>query len=111
MKGSTTWSRRSSKKRRARIKDPKLAEKLIPKNFGFGAKRVPLETKDYELDERDNVELVDVNETAIERLTEHGVQTADGKLREIDILVLATGFDAGTGALTRVDIADAAAAR
>jgi len=91
-------------KTRARIKDPKLAEKLIPKNFGFGAKRVPLETKYYEVYERDNVELVDVNETAIERLTEHGVQTADGKLREIDILVLATGFDAGTGALTRVDI-------
>ena len=89
---------------RARIKDPKLAEKLIPKNFGFGAKRVPLETKYYEAYERDNVELVDVNETPIECLTEHGVQTADGKLREIDILVLATGFDAGTGALTQIDI-------
>src|SRR5271166_2130105 len=91
-------------KTRARIKDPKLAEKLIPENFGFGAKRVPLETKYYEAYERDNVELVDVNETPTECLTEHGVQTADGKLREIDILVLATGFDAGTGALTRIDI-------
>uniref|UniRef100_UPI002AB77A95 flavin-containing monooxygenase n=1 Tax=Burkholderia cepacia TaxID=292 RepID=UPI002AB77A95 len=91
-------------KTRARIKDPKLAEKLIPKNFGFGAKRVPLENRYYEVYERGNVELVDVNETPIECLTEHGIQTSDGKLREIDILVLATGFDAGTGALTRIDI-------
>jgi acetone monooxygenase (methyl acetate-forming) len=89
---------------RARIKDPKLAEKLIPTHFGFGSKRVPLETNYYEVYDRDNVELVDVNETPIERLTEHGVQTADGKVHEIDILVLATGFDAGTGSLTRIDI-------
>lgn len=93
-----------TEKIRARIKDPKLAEKLIPKNFGFGAKRVPLETKYYEVYERANVELVDLTETPIECLTENGVQTVDGRLHEIDILVLATGFDAGTGALTRIDI-------
>ena len=89
---------------RARIRDPKLAEKLIPKNFGFGSKRVPLETNYYEVYERGNVELIDVNETPIQRLTESGIQTSDGKVREIDILVLATGFDAGTGSLTRMDI-------
>ena len=59
---------------------------------------MPLETKYFEAFNRDNVELVDVNETPIERLTEGGVRTADGKVREIDILVLATGFDAGAGA-------------
>src|SRR6516225_7472089 len=89
---------------RARIQDPKVAEKLIPTTYGFGTKRVPLETNYFEAFNRDNVELVDVNETPIERLTEGGVRTADGKVREIDILVLATGFDAGTGALTRIDI-------
>jgi acetone monooxygenase len=89
---------------RARIKDPKLAAKLIPTSYGFGTKRVPLETNYFEAFNRDNVELVDVNETPIERLTDRGILTADGKLREIDILVLATGFDAGTGALTRIDI-------
>jgi acetone monooxygenase len=89
---------------RARIKDPKVAEKLIPTSYGFGTKRVPLETNYFEAYNRDNVELVDVKETPIERLTERGVQTSDGKVREIDYLILATGFDAGTGALTRIDI-------
>src|SRR6476469_4486738 len=59
-------------KMRARIKDPKVAEKLIPTAYGFGTKRVPLETKYFEAFNRDNVELVDVNETPIERLTERG---------------------------------------
>ena len=89
---------------RARIKDPKVAEKLIPTSYGFGTRRVPLETNYFEAYNRDNVELVDVKEDPIERLTERGVQTADGTVHEVDILILATGFDAGTGALTRIDI-------
>ena len=91
-------------KMRARIKDPKVAEKLIPTAYGFGTRRVPLETNYFEAFNRDNVELVEVKENPIERLTERGVQTADGTVHEVDILVLATGFDAGTGALTRIDI-------
>ena len=91
-------------KMRARIKDPEVAEKLIPTSYGFGTRRVPLETNYFEAFNRDNVELVDVKENPIERLTERGVQTADGTVHEVDILVLATGFDAGTGALTRIDI-------
>ena len=89
---------------RARIKDPNVAEKLIPTAYGFGTRRVPLETNYFEAFNRDNVELVDVKENPIERLTETGVRTADGQVHEVDILVLATGFDAGTGALTRIDI-------
>jgi acetone monooxygenase len=84
--------------------DPKATEKLIPTTYGFGTKRVPLETNYFEAYNRDNVELVDVRETPIERLTERGVQTADGKVREIDYVVLATGLDAGTGVLIRIDI-------
>jgi acetone monooxygenase (methyl acetate-forming) len=91
-------------KMRARINDPKVAEKLIPTTYGFGTRRVPLETNYFEAFNRDNVELVDVKENPVERLTELGVQTADGKVHEVDILILATGFDAGTGALTRIDI-------
>jgi acetone monooxygenase len=89
---------------RARIKDPKVAEKLIATAYGFGTRRVPLETNYFEAFNRDNVELVDVKETPIERIAPHGVQTADGTVHEVDVLILATGFDAGTGALTRIDI-------
>ncbi len=88
---------------RARLKDPKVAEKLIPTDYGFGTRRVPLETKYYEAFNQDNVELVNLRETPIERITASGVKTAAAEY-ELDVLVFATGFDAGTGALTRVDI-------
>ena len=89
---------------RRRIKDPAVAKKLIPTSYGFGTRRVPLETNYFEAFNRDNVELVDLKEAPIERVTERGVLTAEGKVHEVDILILATGFDAGTGALTRIDI-------
>jgi acetone monooxygenase len=89
---------------RRRIKDPAVAKKLIPTGYGFGTRRVPLETNYFEAFNRDNVELVDLKEAPIERITERGVLTADGKVHEVDILILATGFDASTGALTRIDI-------
>jgi len=88
---------------RVRVEDPKLAEKLVPTTYGFGTRRVPLETKYYEAYNRDNVKLIDINETPIERITANGVQTSAG-LIELDMLIFATGFDAGTGALTGVDI-------
>ena len=88
---------------RARIKDPRMAEKLVPTDHGFGTRRVPLETGYFDVYNRDNVSLVDLKETPIECLTEHGVRTSGGEI-PLDILILATGFDAGTGALTAVDI-------
>jgi len=87
---------------RVRVEDPKLAEKLVPTTYGFGTRRVPLETKYYEAYNRDNVKLIDINETPIERITANGVQTSAG-LIELDMLIFATGFDAGTGALTGVE--------
>ena len=78
------------------VKGPKVAEKLIPIAYDFGTRRVPLEANYFEAINRDK-------ENPIERLTETGVQTADGRVHRLDILVLATGFDAGTGALTRID--------
>ena len=91
-------------KMRERLKDPKLCEALIPADYGFGTHRVPLEQKFLEAFHRDNVEIVSVKSNPIERVTSAGIQTADGTVHELDVIILATGFDAGTGALTRIDI-------
>jgi len=88
---------------RARIKDPAVAEKVVPRSYGFGTYRVPLETGYYDVYNRDNVELVDVHDTPIERFTEKGL-VVDGREYELDVVILATGFDAGTGSLTRMGI-------
>jgi cation diffusion facilitator CzcD-associated flavoprotein CzcO len=92
-----------AKKIRQRVKNPQVADKLIPKDHGFGTRRVPLESGYFEAYNRDNVSLVDLNETPIERITPHGVKTRD-KEYEFDILVYATGFDGVTGAFDRIDI-------
>jgi len=88
---------------RQRVKDPVVAEKLIPRDHPFGSKRIPLETGYYDAFNRDNVLLVDVREAPIERITSKGVKTTE-KEYEFDIIIYATGFDAVTGSLTRMDI-------
>ena len=92
-----------AKKIRQRVKDPKVADKLIPKNHGFGTRRVPLESGYFEVFNQDNVELVDVNETPIERITPTGIKTS-AREYEFDMIIYATGFDAITGAFDRIDI-------
>ena len=87
---------------RERVDDPVIAEKLIPKDHGFGVQRVPLETRYYETYNRPNVSLVDLQETPIERITPTGIQTSDQHY-EFDLIVYATGFDAMTGAFDRID--------
>jgi cation diffusion facilitator CzcD-associated flavoprotein CzcO len=88
---------------RARINDPAVAEKLIPKNHGFGTRRVPLESGYYEVFNRPNTRLVDLQETPIECVTERGIRTSDQE-HDLDIIVYATGFDAITGSFNAVDI-------
>lgn len=88
---------------RRRVNDPAVAEKLIPRDHGFGVQRVPLETYYYEAYNRDNVHLVDISETPIERITETGIRTSAGD-HAFDIIVYATGFDAITGAFDHIDI-------
>ena len=88
---------------RARVKDPVLAEKLVPKDHVIHSKRLPLETNYYETFERDNVELVDLRETPIECLTERGIRTTDREY-EFDVIIYATGFDSVTGPFRRIDI-------
>ncbi len=88
---------------RRRVNDPKVAEKLIPRDHGFGVQRLPLETKYLEAYNRDNVHLVDLRETPLVRVTETGLRTSERDY-EFDIIVYATGFDAITGAFDRIDI-------
>jgi len=92
-----------AKKIRARVKDPEVAEKLIPKDHGFGTRRVPQETNYYEVYNQPNVELVSLIEEPIERITPTGIRT-DRREFEFDLIVYATGFDAITGSLDRIDI-------
>ena len=88
---------------RQRVKDQKVAEKLIPKDHGFGTRRVPMETKYYEAYNQPNVQLVDIKETPIERITATGIKTTAGSY-DFDIIIYATGFDAITGSFDRIDI-------
>jgi cation diffusion facilitator CzcD-associated flavoprotein CzcO len=88
---------------RERVGDPELAELLCPYDYPLATKRMCVDTGYYEAFKRPNVRLVSVKETPIEEITERGVRVA-GEEHELDVLVLATGFDAMTGALLRVDI-------
>jgi cation diffusion facilitator CzcD-associated flavoprotein CzcO len=92
-----------ARKIRQRVNDPAVAEKLVPKNHGFGTRRVPLESGYYEVYNQPNVELVDINQTPIERITPTGIRTSDREY-EFDIIIYATGFDAVTGSYDRIDI-------
>ena len=95
---------------RQRVKDPVVAELLIPKDHGFGVQRVPMETGYFETYNRDNVTLVDGATTPIVRVTPTGIETSEEAF-EFDVIVYATGFDAFTGAFDHIDIQGANGAR
>ena len=97
------WCEFIAEKIRSIVVDPDSAEKLIPKDHRFAEKRPPFVTGYYEVFNKPNVSLVDLEQTPIVRMTEGGIETADGE-RQFDIVVWATGFDFGTGALTRMGI-------
>lgn len=88
---------------RAQIDDPELADKLIPQDWGFGLYRVPLENGYYEAYNRDNVHLVDVSASPISGFYDRGL-IVDGQEYELDAVIFATGFDAGTGSLAKMNI-------
>lgn len=85
------------------VEDPETAELLCPKDYPFVGKRPPLGHFYYEAFNRENVQLVDVSEEPISRITAKGVQVGDTEY-EADVLIFATGFDAATGSITRIDI-------
>jgi cation diffusion facilitator CzcD-associated flavoprotein CzcO len=97
------WCAFIADKIRSIVKDPETAESLIPRDHGYGGKRPPYVTGYYETFNKPNVHLVDLKATPMVRLTESGIETAE-KLEEFDVIVWATGFDFGTGALNQMGI-------
>ncbi len=98
-----TLSRFVADKIRQRVDDPRVADKLIPTNHGFGTRRVPMETNYYEVYNQANVELVDLRDTPIEQITATGIRTSDQE-RQFDVVIYATGFDPVTGAFDKIDV-------
>ena len=87
----------------ALVKNPAVAAKLSPRDHPIGTKRICVDDDYYSTFNRDNVRLVDIRETPIEAITETGVQTSADAFT-FDSIILATGFDAMTGALLRIAI-------
>ena len=84
------------------VHDPEVADTLSPDNV-IGCKRLCLDTEYYETYNLPHVKLVDINKDPIERLSARGVQTNSTEY-ELDVVIFATGFDAMTGTLLRIDI-------
>lgn len=85
------------------VRDPAVAEKLVPKDYPFAAKRLCVDTGYYATFNRENVTLIDLRSTPIKGMTPSGLNTSDASF-EVDSIVFATGFDAMTGALANIDI-------
>jgi cation diffusion facilitator CzcD-associated flavoprotein CzcO len=87
---------------RSTVRDPKVAAMLTP-NHVIGCKRLIIDSGYFETFNRPNVELVDISSTPIERLTQQGLRVA-GQEYSLDSIVFATGFDAMTGSISKIDI-------
>lgn len=96
------------KKVRARITDPRKRDIFAPEKapHPIGTKRPSLEQDYYECIDQPNVEAVSLNETSIEKFDKGGITTTDGKQRNFDIIILATGYDAITGSFTGMGLRD-----
>ncbi|TID15237.1 putative cyclopentanonemonooxygenase [Venturia nashicola] len=89
-----------------RLEDPYIRDILAPKAapYAFGTKRVPLEQNYYEVFNMDHVRLVDLKNDAILRMCPEGLLLSSGQRHEFEVLILATGFEIGTGGLTQINI-------
>ena len=85
------------------VTDPAVAEKLVPKDYPYGTKRPPIDTDYYQTFNRPNVTLVDLRETPITGIVPAGIRTT-GADYDLDVIVFATGFDAMTGSLRKIDV-------
>ncbi|GAA4891687.1 flavin-containing monooxygenase [Actinomycetospora straminea] len=92
------------RKIREKVHDPETAELLVPKDHPFGAKRNPLDSGYFETFNEPHVHLVDVRTNPIAAITPGGLRLSDGAEYAFDALVLATGFDAMTGPIDRIDL-------
>jgi cation diffusion facilitator CzcD-associated flavoprotein CzcO len=97
------WCEFVAEKVRSIVADAETADRLIPDDHRFAEKRPPFVTGYYEAYNNSDVSLVDLRKTPIVRVTDNGIETGKG-LQEFDIIVWATGFDFGTGALLRLGI-------
>ncbi len=102
-KANAEWCDFIAAKVRSIVVDPEVAERLIPDDHVFGEKRPPFVERYYEAFNDPKVSLVDLKATPILRVVPEGIETADG-LVELDVIIWATGFDFGTGALLRMGI-------
>ncbi|MFI9024131.1 flavin-containing monooxygenase [Streptomyces sp. NPDC053560] len=92
---------------RAKVRDPELAEKLSPRTYPIASKRMCVDTGYFEVYNEDHVSLVDLNEQPVRRITARGIVTGGAdheRAYDCDVIVLATGFDAMTGALNAMEI-------
>ncbi|MBS0125034.1 flavin-containing monooxygenase [Thetidibacter halocola] len=89
-----------------RLKDPELIDALVPEvgDYGFGTHRVPLETNYLEVYRLPHVHAIKVRDNPIAEIVPEGIKLADGTVHEVDIIIMAVGFDAGTGGMSRIDI-------
>jgi cyclohexanone monooxygenase len=88
------------------VRNPDTAKKLMPVDHGIGGKRICVDTAYFDTFNRDNVALVDIRSDAIEAITRSGLRTKSSSF-DLDVIILAIGFDAMTGALLRIDITGA----
>ncbi len=88
---------------RETVQDPEVADRLIPTTY-IGCKRLVLDTDYFKTFNRDNVTLVDISENVIDEITPDGVRLTDGTRYDLDVIVFATGYDAMTGSLLRINI-------
>ncbi len=102
-RANAAWCDFIAAKIRGIVTDPETAERLIPKDHRYGEHRPPFVTGYYETFNQPHVSLVDLHATPILRVTGTGIETSEG-LRELDVIIWATGFDFGTGALLRMGI-------
>jgi cyclohexanone monooxygenase len=92
-----------AEKIRGIVQDPEIADKLIPRSFPIGSKRICVDTGYYETFNRANVRLIDLKATPLDRITSDGIRT-NAENFAVDAIVFAIGFDAMTGALSRIDV-------
>jgi cyclohexanone monooxygenase len=92
-----------AEKIRGIVKDPDIAEKLVPRSYPIGTKRLCVDTGYYETFNRANVRLIDLKATPLDRITPDGIHTSAEDF-QVDAIVFAIGFDAMTGALSRIDV-------
>ena len=85
------------------VNDPETADLLCPTTHPIGTKRLCVDTGYFQVYNRDNVHLIDINAAPIERIAPQGI-VAGGELHELDVIIFATGFDAMTGPLNGIAI-------